>query len=451
MARKKEMCSSENHEPGAGIVLMKLEELHSFEGHPFKVERNQELFELRCSIEKEGVLVPLLVRKNPHGDGYEIIAGHRRKEAALWAGLTEVPVIIRELDDDQSVIAMVDSNLQREKILPSEKAFAYKMRLEAMKHQGRAEADTSDPLEPKCKTELVNVSELEAELQKLGKVKIQKKGGAEGKRSNEQLASMVGESVTQIKRYIRLTHLIPKILDMFDKEILAIRSAVEISFLSEEEQYELHAVMELEQSIPNISQANRLKRMSQQKCLDMDKIYEILQEIKPNQKEQIKLPLERIGKYFPTAYTPKQQVDLIEKLLKNWAKQNVNKNGNMKRTVSTMEKLTYTNVNGYLIPNITYKSGNQMEQLGKYGFLRRDYLKNHRNSTYQVMLLQDTIGEHLLEVDKAAREREEVILKQLEEKEPLPDKEKNQMAWVRAANQHKAIAEEIILKELIYV
>ena len=145
MARKKEMYSPENHEPGAGIVLMKLDELHSFEGHPFKVEKNQELFELRCSIEKEGVLVPLLVRKNPHGDGYEIIAGHRRKEAALWAGFMEVPVIIRELDDDQSVIAMVDSNLQREKILPSEKAFAYKMRLEAMKHQGRAEADTSDP------------------------------------------------------------------------------------------------------------------------------------------------------------------------------------------------------------------------------------------------------------------------------------------------------------------
>ena len=113
--------------------------------------------------------------------------------------------------------------------------------------------------------------------------------------------------------------------------------------------------------------------------------------------------------------------------------------------------MTYTKVNGYLIPNLTYKSGEQMEQLGKYGFLRRDYLKNHRNSTYQVMLLQDTIGEHLLEVDKAAREREEVVLKQLEEKEPLPDKEKDQIAWVRAANQHRAIAEEIILKELIYV
>lgn len=316
------MCSLKSNEPGAGIVLMKLDELHSFEGHPFKVERNQELFELRDSIEKEGVLVPLLVRKNPHGDGYEIIAGHRRKEAAHWAGLMEVPVIIRELDDDQSVIAMVDSNLQREKILPSEKAFAYKMRLEAMKHQGRAEIGTSDPMEPKCGAEFVNVSKLEAEIEELGKVKIKKNDNTGCKRSNEQLARMVGESVTQIKRYIRLTNLIPKILEMVDREVLAIRSAVELSFLTEE-QYELHAVMELEQSIPNISQANRLKRMSQQKCLDMDKIYEILQEIKPNQKEQIKLPLERIGKYFPTAYTPKQQVDLIKKLLKNWAKQNV--------------------------------------------------------------------------------------------------------------------------------
>lgn len=323
MARKKGMCSLKNNEPSAGIVLMKLEEMHSFEGHPFKVERNQELFELRCSIEKEGVLVPLLVRKDPQGAGYEIIAGHRRKEAALWAGFTEVPVIIRELDDDQSVIAMVDSNLQREKILPSEKAFAYKMRLEAMKHQGRSESDTSVPLEPRYKTELVKVSELEAEIQELGKVKIKKNDDTGCKRSNEQLARMVGESVTQIKRYIRLTNLIPKILDMVDREVLAIRSAVELSFLTEEEQYELHAVMELEQSIPNISQANRLKRMSQQKCLDMDKIYEILQETKPNQKEQIKLPMERIGKYFPEKYTPKQQVDLIEKLLKNWAKQNV--------------------------------------------------------------------------------------------------------------------------------
>jgi ParB family chromosome partitioning protein len=295
MTKKRVMCSSKDYESGAGIVLVKVSELHDFKDHPFKVEQNQELFELRQSMEKEGVLVPLLIRHNTDGDGYEIIAGHRRKAAAIWAGMEEVPAIIRDLDDDQSIIAMVDSNLQREKILPSEKAFAYKMRLEAMKHQGRVDDMTSDPLGPKY---------------------------MENNRSNEQLARMVGESVTQIKRYIRLTKLIPKILDMVDRELLAIRSAVEISFLTEAEQYELHAVMELEQCVPNISQANRLKRMSQQKCLDMDMIYEILEEIKPNQREQIKIPLERIGKYFPADYTPTQQADLIEKLLKGWAQKN---------------------------------------------------------------------------------------------------------------------------------
>ena len=295
MTKKRVMCSSKDYESGAGIVLVKVSELHDFKDHPFKVEQNQELFELRQSMEKEGVLVPLLIRHNTDGDGYEIIAGHRRKAAAIWAGMEEVPTIIRDLDDDQSIIAMVDSNLQREKILPSEKAFAYKMRLEAMKHQGRVDDMTSDPLGPKY---------------------------MENNRSNEQLARMVGESVTQIKRYIRLTKLIPKILDMVDRELLAIRSAVEISFLTEAEQYELHAVMELEQCVPNISQANRLKRMSQQKCLDMDMIYEILEEIKPNQREQIKIPLERIGKHFPADYTPAQQADLIEKLLKGWAQKN---------------------------------------------------------------------------------------------------------------------------------
>ena len=295
MTKKRVMCSSKDYESGAGIVLVKVSELHDFKDHPFKVEQNQKLFELRQSMEKEGVLVPLLIRHNTDGDGYEIIAGHRRKAAAIWAGMEEVPAIIRDLDDDQSIIAMVDSNLQREKILPSEKAFAYKMRLEAMKHQGRVDDMTSDPLGPKY---------------------------MENNRSNEQLARMVGESVTQIKRYIRLTKLISKILDMVDRELLAIRSAVEISFLTEAEQYELHAVMELEQCVPNISQANRLKRMSQQKCLDMDMIYEILEEIKPNQREQIKIPLERIGKHFPADYTPAQQADLIEKLLKGWAQKN---------------------------------------------------------------------------------------------------------------------------------
>ena len=232
---KKDLADGKNGPPREMIRSVPLRLIDDFPEHPFKVKDDEEMEKLKDSISLYGVLTPVVARRCENGR-YELISGHRRKYACKALGIEVMPAIVREMSREEAVIAMVDSNLQREHILPSEKAFAYKMRLEAMKHQGRAEADTSDPLEPKCKTELVNVSELEAELQKLGKVKIQKKGGAEGKRSNEQLASMVGESVTQIKRYIRLTHLITKILDMVDKEILAIRSAVEISFLSEEEQ-----------------------------------------------------------------------------------------------------------------------------------------------------------------------------------------------------------------------
>lgn len=327
MTKKKVMCSSVSVDSGAGIGMVKIEELHDFKGHPFKVERNQELFELRRSIEQEGILVPLLIRKNPNGEGYEVIAGHRRKEAAIWADIEEVPAIICNMDNDQSVIAMIDSNLQREKILPSEKAFAYKMRLQAMNRQGKRKEQTSDPLEPKFAEELAEVTALEAEVSEQGKITIQKTKSAEGYRSNEQLAKIVGESVTQIKRYIRLTNLIPKLLDMVDREELAIRSAVELSFLTEEEQYELHAVMDLEQCVPNLSQANRLKRMSQQGNLDVDEIYEVLQEMKPNQREQIKIPLERVSRYFPSDYTPAQQTELIEKLLKGWAQKNLKSRG----------------------------------------------------------------------------------------------------------------------------
>lgn len=327
MTKKKVMCSSVSVDSGAGIGMVKIEELHDFKGHPFKVERNQELFELRRSIEQEGILVPLLIRRNPNGEGYEVIAGHRRKEAAIWADIEEVPAIICNMDNDQSVIAMIDSNLQREKILPSEKAFAYKMRLQAMNRQGKRKDQTSDPLEPKFAEELAEVTALEAEVSEQGKITIQKTKSAEGYRSNEQLAKIVGESVTQIKRYIRLTNLIPKLLDMVDREELAIRSAVELSFLTEEEQYELHAVMDLEQCVPNLSQANRLKRMSQQGNLDVDEIYEVLQEMKPNQREQIKIPLERVSRYFPSDYTPAQQTELIEKLLKGWAQKNLKSRG----------------------------------------------------------------------------------------------------------------------------
>lgn len=274
------------------IRELKISELHDFKNHPFKVEQNMELFELTRSIEQEGVIVPLLARPNPYGDGYEIIAGHRRKIASLWAGRDTVPVVVRNLDDNQAVIAMVDSNLQRENIRLSEKAYAYKMKLEAMNRQGQRTESTSVQVEPKW--------------------------SVDGIRSNELLAKQIGESVAQIKRYIRLTCLIPKILDMVDEGRIAFTIAVELSYLKEEEQYELHAVMALEQCTPSLSQANRLKRMSQSGQLEMDMMYEILGEEKANQREQIKIKADSLEQYFPSDYTPKQKVELIEKLVKEW-------------------------------------------------------------------------------------------------------------------------------------
>src|SRR5574344_1659470 len=277
------------------IKELMISELHDFKNHPFKVEQNMELFELTRSIEQEGVIVPLLARPNPYGDGYEIIAGHRRKIASLWAGRDTVPVVVRNLDDNQAVIAMVDSNLQRENIRLSEKAYAYKMKLEAMNRQGQRTESTSVQVEPKW--------------------------SVDGIRSNELLAKQIGESVAQIKRYIRLTCLIPKILDMVDEGRIAFTIAVELSYLKEEEQYELHAVMDLEQCTPSLSQANRMKRMSQSGKLDMDQMYEVLGEEKPNQREQLKINADSLSKYFPSDYTPKQKVELIEKLVKDWHEQ----------------------------------------------------------------------------------------------------------------------------------
>lgn len=285
------------------IRSVSISELHDFRNHPFKVEKNMELCELMRSIEKEGVLVPLLVRTNPYGDGYEIISGHRRKEAAIWAGEKEVPIVIRELDDDQAVVAMVDSNLHRENLKPSEKAFAYRMKLDAMKHQGK-----------KVSAEDITLAQVELRF-------AQKEQGdvvPGTMRSNELLAKQVGESVAQIKRYIRLTSLIPKILDMVDEGKIAFTVAVELSYLKEEEQYELHAIMDLEQCTPSLSQACRLKVMSQQGTLNMDEICMILEEEKPNQREQIKFRADLLAKYFPEDYTPKQKTDLIEQLLKEW-------------------------------------------------------------------------------------------------------------------------------------
>lgn len=299
MEKTKAMCSFGTDEYGLQTGNVKISELHDFKGHPFKVEQDIQLFELMRSIEDKGVFVPLIVRSNPYGDGYEIIAGHRRKAACAWAGIEEVPVIVRELDDADAVIAMIDSNLQRENIKPSEKAYAYKMKLEAMKAQGKRNDLTSSQLGTKLEKEEI----------------------AEGKyflRADERLAKEVGESRNQIARYIRLTNLIPKILDMVDAGRIAFTIGVELSYLTEEEQYELHAVMDLEQCTPSLSQANRMKRMSQAGTLDMNAMYFILEQEKPNQREQIKIRADTLADYFPKDFTPRQKVELIETLVKEW-------------------------------------------------------------------------------------------------------------------------------------
>lgn len=273
------------------IKMIEISKLYPFKNHPFRVDANRELYELMRSIEREGVLVPLLARPKANTTGFELISGHRRAKASDLAGLTEVPVVVREMTDDQAVIAMVDSNLQREHLLPSEKAYAYKMKLEAMNHQGkRIEDYTSAQVEPK----------------------------KNNTRSNELLAKQVGESVAQIKRYIRLTNLIPKIMDMVDKGIIAFTPAVELSYLTEEEQYELHAVMDMEQCTPSLSQATEMKALSRQGKLDMDAVFSILEREKPNQREQIKIRADMLDRYFSDNYTPQQKVEIIERLVKDW-------------------------------------------------------------------------------------------------------------------------------------
>lgn len=265
--------------------------LIDFANHPFKVEENSAFYELMDSIQRDGVLMPMIVRESKKNAGdYEIISGHRRKTACIVLGINEVPAIVRELDDDQAVLEMIDSNLQREHIKPSEKAFAYKMKLEALQHQGRSFGQLD-----------------------------QKSGGYDARK---ELSKQIDESERQIQRYIRLTNLIPKILQMVDDGVITFTVAVELSYLTEDERYELHAVMDIEQCTPSLSQANRMKRMSQGEGLDMDMIYQVLEEIKPNQREVIKLDLSKVAKYMPRNYTPKQMEDLIEKLLMDWSVSN---------------------------------------------------------------------------------------------------------------------------------
>ena len=261
------------------VVTLNPADISDFPNHPFKVKQDEAMAEMVDSVKQYGVLVPALVRPKADG-GYEMVAGHRRKCAATLAGITEMPCIVRNLTDDEATIIMVDSNLQRETILPSEKAFAYKMKLEAMKRQGQRSDLTSAPLEPKLK----------------------------GSRSNEELAASSPDSRSQIQRFIRLTELIPPVLDMVDSGKIAFRPAVELSYLSKEQQQSLYDTMECEDCTPSLAQAIKLKEFSRDGKLTVEVILSIMQEEKPNQREQFKMPKERISKYFAPG-TPAQKIE----------------------------------------------------------------------------------------------------------------------------------------------
>ena len=267
------------------IADIPLTEISDFPDHPYKVKQDESMLELAASIREKGVVNPALVRPKPEG-GYEMVAGHRRKFASELAGKTVMPCIVRNLTDDEATIIMVDSNLQREKVLPSEKAFAYKMKLDAMKRQGQRTDLTSTPVE-----------------QKLSKYSI------------EILGEAVGESRSQIQRYIRLTELITPILDMVDEGKIAMRPAVELSYLPKEQQQALFDTMELEDCTPSHAQAIKMRKFAEAGKLNEDVILSIMTEEKPNQVEQFKIPKKRIDKYFSPGTTPKQMEDTIIKAL----------------------------------------------------------------------------------------------------------------------------------------
>ena len=262
--------------PNEQVQQIPLSEIRPFKNHPFKVTDDELMQQTIDSIMQVGVLNPAIIRPAPEG-GYEMVAGHRRLHAADLAGLKTIPAIVRNLDDDEAVILMVDSNLQRETILPSEKAFAYKMKLEAMKRQGQRSDLTSTPLVSKS-------------------------------RSNEELGQKNGDSREQVRRFIRLTELIPSVLDMVDSGKIAFRPAVELSYLSKGQQQSLYDTMECEDCTPSLAQAIKMKEFSRDGKLTEEVILSIMQEEKPNQREQFKMPKERISKYFAPG-TPAQKIE----------------------------------------------------------------------------------------------------------------------------------------------
>ena len=293
MAKAKTSITTENRSGSAADAAAKekrtempLSDLHPFEGHPFKVLDDELMEQTVESIKQIGVVSPLIVRPDPEG-GFEILSGHRRLHAAQLAGLETVPVIVKEMDDDAAIIFMVDSNLQRENILPSERAFSYKMKLEAMKHQGQRGDLTSDQVGQKSWA--VN-----------------------------QLADDANESKTQVQRFIRLTNLIPEILDMVDEKKIAFNPAVELSYLKPSEQKEFLEAMDYAQASPSLSQAQRLKKLSQEGDCTLDAMCELMNEIKKDELDHVTIKNEVLRKYFPKSYTPKQMQDTIIRLLEKW-------------------------------------------------------------------------------------------------------------------------------------
>ena len=293
MAKSKTSITTENRSGSAADAAAKeqrtempLSDLHPFEGHPFKVLDDELMGQTVESIKQIGVVSPLIVRPDPEG-GFEILSGHRRLHAAQLAGLETVPVIVKEMDDDAAIIFMVDSNLQRENILPSERAFSYKMKLEAMKHQGERGDLTSAQVGPKSWAAQV-------------------------------VAEGAGDSKSQVKRYIRLTNLIPEILDMVDEKKIAFNPAVELSYLKPSEQKEFLEAMDYAQASPSLSQAQRLKKLSQEGGCTLDAMCEVMNEIKKDELDHVTIKNEVLRKYFPKSYTPKQMQDTIIRLLEKW-------------------------------------------------------------------------------------------------------------------------------------
>ena len=261
-----------------------LSELHPFEGHPFRVVDDEEMMKTVESVRDFGVLTPAIVRPDPYG-GYEIISGHRRHRASELAGKETMPVIVREMDDDAAIILMVDANLQRETILPSERAYAFKMKLDAIKHQGKS---TSAQLAPKLSTEVIG----------------------EG----------AGMSKDTVKRYIRLTELIPELLDMVDNGLLKFNPAVELSYLAKQEQQDFLSAMDYAQTTPSLSQAQRIKKLAQEGECTLDAMCDIMNEIKKEEQGKVTFKTDALRKYFPKSYTNKQMEDKIIQLLEQWQK-----------------------------------------------------------------------------------------------------------------------------------